>query len=156
MNIHLIAIGEKMPRWVQEGYTQYARRLPAECALRLVEIPAGKRSKNADVARIMREESERLLAAIPPRATVVALEVGGRSWSTEQLARRLDGWMASGQDLALLVGGPDGLAEPARRAAAQLWSLSPLTLPHPLVRVVLAEQLYRAWSTLKNHPYHRA
>jgi len=145
-----------MPRWVQEGYAEYAKRLPPECALRLVEVPPGKRGKNADVARIMRDESGRLLAAIPKGATVVALEVGGRSWSTEQLAKRLDNWMGGGQDVALLVGGPDGLTDAARSAAGQLWSLSPLTLPHPLVRVVLAEQLYRAWSILRNHPYHRA
>ena len=98
----------------------------------------------------------RILAAVPKGATVVALEVGGRSWSTAQLARQLGDWMGRGQDLALLVGGPDGLGEAARQAAGQHWSLSPLTLPHPLVRVVLAEQLYRAWSILRNHPYHRA
>jgi 23S rRNA (pseudouridine1915-N3)-methyltransferase len=156
MQIHLIAVGDRMPRWVQDGYNEYAKRLPPECSLRLVEIPAGRRGKNADVERIMRDESERLLTAVPRGAALVALEVGGRSWSTEQLARRLDGWMGSGQDLALLVGGPDGLTDAARKAAGQLWSLSPLTLPHPLVRVVLAEQLYRAWSILRNHPYHRA
>jgi len=155
MNIHLIAVGDKMPRWVQEGFGEYARRLPPECALHLVEIPAGKRGKNADIGRIMRDEARRLLAVIPKGTEVVALEVGGRSWSTEQLAARLGDWMASGRDLTLLVGGPDGLADEARAAAGQLWSLSPLTLPHPLVRVVLAEQLYRAWSILRGHPYHR-
>jgi len=156
MQIHLIAVGEKMPRWVQEGYAEYAKRLPAECALRLVEIPAGRRGKNTDIARTVRDESQRILAAVPKGVTMVALEVGGRSWSTEQLAQQLDNWMGRGQDLALLVGGPDGLSEAARQAAGQHWSLSPLTLPHPLVRVVLAEQLYRAWSILRHHPYHRA
>ena len=156
MHIHLIAVGEKLPRWVQQGYSEYAKRLPAECALRLVEIPAGRRGKNADITRTVRDESKRILAAVPKGATVVALEVGGRSWSTEQLAQQLDDWMGRGQDLALLVGGPDGLGEAARQAAGQHWSLSPLTLPHPLVRVVLAEQLYRAWSILRHHPYHRA
>lgn len=156
MQIHLIAVGDKMPRWVREGYREYAKRLPPECALQLIEIPAGKRGKNADVARILRDESRRLLAAIPKGATVVALEVGGRCWSTEQLAEKLEHWMGGGQDVALLVGGPDGLTDDARSAAGQLWSLSALTLPHPLVRVVLAEQLYRAWSILRNHPYHRA
>ena len=155
MHIHLIAVGDKMPRWVQQGYSEYAKRLPAECALRLVEISAGRRGKNADIARTVRDESKRILAAVPKGATVVALEVGGRSWSTAQLARQLGDWMGRGQDLALLVGGPDGLGEAARQAARQHWSLSPLTLPHPLVRVVLAEQLYRAWSILRNHPYHR-
>lgn len=156
MQIHLIAVGDKMPRWVKDGYAEYAKRLPSECDLRLVEVAAGKRGKNADIARIMRDESERLLGAVPRGAAVVALEVGGRSWSTEQLAQRLDDWMSSGQDLALLVGGPDGLSDAARTTATELWSLSPLTLPHPLVRVILAEQLYRAWSVLRNHPYHRA
>ena len=156
MKIHLIAVGEKIPRWVQDGYNEYAKRLPPECALDLIEIQAGKRGKNADVARIMRDESQRLLAAVPKGATVVALEVAGRSWSTEELAGKLDNWMGSGQDVALLVGGPDGLTDAARAAAGQLWSLSALTLPHPLVRIVLAEQLYRAWSILRNHPYHRA
>ena len=155
MHIHLIAVGDKMPRWVQDGYREYAKRLPPECALNLIEIAAGKRGKNADVARILRDESRRLLAAIPKGATVVALEVGGRSWSTEQLAEKLEHWMGSGQDVALLVGGPEGLTDDVRSAAGQLWSLSALTLPHPLVRVVLAEQLYRAWSILRNHPYHR-
>ena len=156
MQIHLIAVGDRMPRWVQDGYDEYARRLPAECALRLVEVPAGRRGKNADIARILRDETKRLLAAVPKDADVIALEVGGRAWSTGQLADRLDGWMNSGRDLALLVGGPEGLGEAARTAAREQWSLSPLTLPHPLVRVVIAEQLYRAWSILRNHPYHRA
>lgn len=156
MQIHLIAIGDKMPRWVQDGYNEYAKRLPAECALHLTEVPAGRRGKNADIARIVRDETERLLAAVPKGAIVVALEVGGRSWTTEQLAGQLDGWLNDGRDLALLVGGPEGLGDAARAVAGQQWSLSPLTLPHPLVRVILAEQLYRAWSILRNHPYHRA
>lgn len=145
-----------MPAWVQQGYAEYARRLPPECALRLVEIPAGRRGRNADVARILRDEAERQVTAIPRGALVIALEVDGRDWSTEQLSRELDGWLHGGRDVALLVGGPEGLGEAARGAATQRWSLSPLTLPHPLVRVLLAEQLYRAWSLLNNHPYHRA
>ena len=156
MNIHLIAVGEKMPSWVQQGYQEYARRLPRECSLRLMEISPGTRGKNADVARAIRDEGQRMLAAIPKGARVIALEVGGSNWSTEQLAKQLDTWLASGQDVALLVGGPEGLAEEARAVAQQAWSLSPLTLPHPLVRVVLGEQIYRAWSILQNHPYHRA
>lgn len=156
MQIHLVAVGERMPTWVRDGYEEYARRLPPECALNLVEIPAGRRGKNVDLARLVREEGARLLAAIPKGAAVVALEVGGRAWSTEQLARQLENWMAGGSDLALLVGGPDGLSDAARSAAPLHWSLSPLTLPHPLVRIIVAEQLYRAWSLLRGHPYHRA
>ena len=156
MQIHLVAVGERMPAWVRDGYEEYARRLPHECALNLIEIPAGRRGKNVDLARLVREEGARLLAAIPKGAAVVALEVGGRAWSTEQLARQLENWMAGGSDLALLVGGPDGLSDATRSAAPLHWSLSPLTLPHPLVRIIVAEQLYRAWSLLRGHPYHRA
>jgi len=145
-----------MPRWVQQGYEEYAKRLPPECALKLVEIAAGKRGKNADLARVMRGETERLLGAVPKGANPVALEVDGRCWSTPELSNRLQEWMLSGQDIALLVGGPDGLSESARKAASEMWSLSALTLPHPLVRILVAEQLYRAWSILRNHPYHRA
>lgn len=155
MRIHLIAVGSKMPAWVTQGYEEYARRLPGDCALQLVEIVAGKRGKNADIARITRDEGERTLAAIPKGARVVALDVQGQAWSTGQLSRQLDGWRHEGRDVALLVGGPEGLAADCLARAEQRWSLSPLTLPHPLVRIVVAEQLYRAWSILNNHPYHR-
>lgn len=156
MNIHLIAIGERMPGWVSQGFDEYAKRMPRECRLHLVEIGAGRRGRRVDLARTVRDEGRRMLAAIPKGARVIALEVGGRAWSTEQLSQQLDRWMGSGQDVALLVGGPEGLADEVRAAAEQQWSLSPLTLPHPLVRVILAEQLYRAWSILNHHPYHRA
>jgi len=144
-----------MPRWVEDGFSDYAKRMPPECRITLVEIPAGRRGKHADLARLRRDEAARQLAAIPRGAHVVALEVDGRAWSTEQLAGQLDGWLRQGRDTALLVGGPEGLDPTARAAAAAAWSLSPLTLPHPLVRVLVAEQLYRAWSILQNHPYHR-
>ncbi|MEW8042992.1 MAG: 23S rRNA (pseudouridine(1915)-N(3))-methyltransferase RlmH [gamma proteobacterium symbiont of Phacoides pectinatus] len=156
MHIHLICIGTKMPHWVQEGYREYAKRLPAECTLRLVEIAPGHRGKGADLRRAMQDEGERMLKAIPNNCRVIALDIPGKAWSTEQLASHMDGWMNSGQDLALLVGGPEGLAPGCLERTGQRWSLSPLTLPHPLVRVVLAEQIYRAWSLLRNHPYHRA
>lgn len=155
MQIHLIAVGSKMPGWVEQGYQEFAKRLPVECSLKLVEIPAGKRGKNADIARLTREEGERTLAAIPKGARVVALDVKGKPWSTEQLAQQLHGWLGDGRDIALLIGGPEGLADACRERADLLWSLSPLTFPHPLVRIVVAEQLYRAWSILQNHPYHR-
>lgn len=144
-----------MPAWVIQGYEEYARRLPADCALQLTEVSAGKRSKNADIPRILREEGERMLAALPKSVRVVAMDVNGSAWSTEQLAQGLDEWRHDGRDVALLVGGPEGLAPECLARAEQRWSLSPLTLPHPLVRVVIAEQLYRAWSILGNHPYHR-
>ncbi|PLX62194.1 23S rRNA (pseudouridine(1915)-N(3))-methyltransferase RlmH [Sedimenticola selenatireducens] len=156
MIIHLISVGNKMPRWVQEGYQEYAKRLPLECGLKLVEIAPGHRGKSADVARTVREEGGRMLKAIPKGCRIVALDVRGKAWSTEQLSAQIGDWMAAGPDIALLVGGPEGLAETCLQQADGRWSLSPLTLPHPLVRVVVAEQLYRAWSLLRNHPYHRA
>ncbi len=155
MQIHLIAVGNRMPGWVDEGYQEYARRLPSECALQLHEIPAGKRGKNADIVRLTRQEGEKMAAAIPKSARVVALEVKGKPWSTEQLAARLEHWLGDGRDVALLVGGPEGIEPGLSASADERWSLSPLTLPHPLVRIVVAEQIYRAWSLLKGHPYHR-
>jgi len=155
MRIHLLAVGERMPAWVNEAFGEYAGRLPGECSLNLREIPALKRGKNADLARIAQEEGARLLEAIPRDCFVVALDERGRSFSTTQLSQRLDDWMHSGRDLALLVGGPEGLTDACRDRADLTWSLSSLTFPHPLVRVILAEQLYRAWSLLRGHPYHR-
>jgi 23S rRNA (pseudouridine1915-N3)-methyltransferase len=144
-----------MPDWVKSGYDEYAKRLPRECRLQLVEIPAGKRGKGANLARAIREEGERMLAALPKEAHVIALDMRGKQWDTPQLAQRLKDWLQDGHDVALLTGGPDGLAESCLKRADHLWSLSKLTLPHPLVRIVVAEQLYRAWSLLKGHPYHR-
>ena len=155
MRIQLVAVGERMPRWVTEGYAEYARRLPPECALNLVEVAAGKRGKGADLARLQAKEGERMLKAVPKGAYTVALDQRGRAWTTEGLAERLETWLGGGRDVALLVGGPEGLAPECSARADAAWSLSPLTLPHPLVRVVVAEQLFRAWSILKGHPYHR-
>ncbi len=155
MRINLIAVGTRMPAWVEAGVDEYRKRLPPELSLQIREIPLGKRGKNADIARAMAQEGEAMLAAIGARDRVVALEVKGRAWSTEQLAQQLAAWQMSGDDVALLVGGPDGLAPNCQARANERWSLSPLTLPHPLVRVLLAEQLYRAWSINNNHPYHR-
>jgi len=144
-----------MPGWVDAGYREYAKRLPPECCLRLVEIEPGHRGKGGSPEVARRVECERILAAIPKGVRVIVLDVRGRSLSTEQLAEELARWMADRRDVALLVGGPDGLADPCLARCNALWSLSPLTLPHPLVRVILAEQLYRAWSVLRGHPYHR-
>ena len=156
MNINLIAIGTRMPAWVNEGYREYARRLPRECRLNLVEIPLGQRSRSKNVERAVAEEGRRMLVEISADQRVIALDVKGRSWSTEQLAGQLQQWMQEGRGISLLVGGPDGLSGPCLERAQQRWSLSPLTLPHPLVRVLLAEQLYRAWTVTVGHPYHRA
>ena len=155
MNIHLIAIGNRMPRWVQLGFDEYARRLPPQCGLRLLEIPAARRGKGADLSRLARQEGERMCAALPRGALVVALDLRGAPWDTPQLAQQMQGWLQNGRDVALLVGGPEGLSAGVRARADCAWSLSPLTLPHPLVRILVAEQLYRAWSILQGHPYHR-
>lgn len=156
MKIELVAVGTRMPAWVSTGFAEYARRMPPECALRLVEVPAAKRGKSPDHERILGQESRSLLARVPDNRPAVALDVAGRPWDTPALARQLERWLQSGTDMTLLVGGPDGLGAECKARAGQSWSLSPLTLPHPLVRIVAAEALYRAWSVLANHPYHRA
>lgn len=154
MRIHLIAVGTRMPAWVRAGFADYAARLPRECSLALREIAPARRAGNP--GRWLRAEGERIRAAIPAGAYRIALDERGREWSTSELAERLARWLQEGRDLALLVGGPDGLEPACREGAEQTWSLSRLTLPHALVRVVVAEQLYRAWSLLHGHPYHRA
>lgn len=156
MKLNLLAVGTKMPAWVTDGYQEYAKRMPRECSLQLHEITPAKRGKSGSSLQWMREEGERILAAIPDSHHVVALDVQGKSWCTEALAEQLKGWMADGRDVSLIVGGPDGLTDECLQRANQRWSLSALTLPHPLVRIVLSEQLYRAWTVLQNHPYHRA
>ncbi|HAJ92113.1 MAG TPA: 23S rRNA (pseudouridine(1915)-N(3))-methyltransferase RlmH [Gammaproteobacteria bacterium] len=156
MRIHLIAVGTRMPAWVVDAYREYAKRLPRECALHLVEIPLGKRRKSHGSAQAAEEEGRHLLASLPKDCTVIALDVLGNSWSTEALAVRLQDWLGSGRDVALLVGGPDGLSAACLARADLKWSLSALTYPHSLVRVVLAEQLYRAWTITAGHPYHRS
>ncbi|RKZ78570.1 MAG: 23S rRNA (pseudouridine(1915)-N(3))-methyltransferase RlmH [Gammaproteobacteria bacterium] len=156
MKLNLLAVGTKMPAWVTEGYHEYAKRMPRECSLHLHEIVPAKRGKSGSAAQWMREEAERILATIPDNHHVVALDVKGKAWSTEQLSEQLKAWQADGRDVSLIVGGPDGLTDECLQRANQRWSLSALTLPHPLVRIVMAEQLYRAWTVLQNHPYHRA
>lgn len=155
MQIHLISVGNRMPVWVQQGYDEYAKRLPRECELVLKEISAGKRGKNSDIARIVKEEGERMIAAIPQNTHIVTLDIPGKPWTTPELAQAMQRWLANGQSVSLLIGGPEGLADEVKPLARESWSLSKLTFPHPLVRIIVAEQLYRAWSLLNNHPYHR-
>jgi 23S rRNA (pseudouridine1915-N3)-methyltransferase len=155
MHIHLIAAGSRMPRWIQEGFKEYAKRLPQECPLLLKEIPLRKRQRSGNSKRLVEAEGLAMIAAIPRNALIIALDKDGERWSTEALAHHLGHWLQQGQDLALLIGGPEGLAPLCLARAAIRWSLSPLTFPHPLVRVIVAEQLYRAFSLLKGHPYHR-
>ncbi len=156
MRIHLIAVGTRMPAWVAAGYQEYARRMPRECSLHLVEIASGRRGKSAAAMQAREREGRHMLAALPKDCRVIALDVRGQAWSTGALARQLQDWLGAGRDIALLVGGPDGLAPECLARADESWSLSPLTFPHALVRVLLAEQLYRAWTLGTGHPYHRS
>lgn len=155
MRIRLLTVTHKSPSWIQEGYADYAKRLPHSCALELVEIPAEKRLPNSDIKRLTQREGEKMLAAIKPNHKVIALDVKGKLWTTEQLSENLANWSQEGRHIDLLVGGPDGLAPECLAKAEVSWSLSPLTFPHILVRLIIAEQIYRAWSILQSHPYHR-
>lgn len=156
MRIRIFCVSERQPAWVNEGFGEYARRLPKHLAPELVELPLAKRGKGGDAARCKAEESERLLLAAGRDVQLIALDERGSAWSSMQLAERMQRWTLDGRDVALAIGGPDGHAPSLIERAAACWSLSPLTLPHGLVRVVIAEQLYRAHSILEGHPYHRA
>jgi len=153
--IRILAVGTRMPAWVEAGYREYARRVRGSFRLELTEIVPGRRSKGADLARIVRDEGERLLAAVPAGYRVVALDRCGRAFDTTELASILGAQLQKSESLALLVGGPEGLGPECLAAVRDRWSLSSLTLAHPVVRVVLAEQIYRAWSILNHLPYHR-
>ncbi len=156
MQVRLIAVGTRMPAWVETGVAEYRKRLPPEIQFDIREIALAARGKNADIARALQQEGAAMLAAIGVREHVIALDVKGKSISTEQFAVELAQWQRNGDPVSVLVGGPDGLAANCLARAQQRWSLSALTLPHPIVRVVFAEQLYRAWSINSHHPYHRA
>lgn len=156
MKIKVLSIGTKMPSWVNDGVAEYCKRLPKDLSLEMMELPLAARGKNADIKRIVQKETSSILSHIQTQDYVIALEVKGQSWSTEKLAKNLESWQMSGQNVVILIGGPDGLGEECRQRADKQWSLSALTLPHPIVRVVLAEQIYRAWTVTQNHPYHRA
>lgn len=155
MRLKVVAVGARLPEWQQQGFREYARRLPRELRPQLVEIPAAKRGKSTPTAQAIGKESERMLAALGRDDYVVALDRPGTQLDTESLAGVLQGWLGSGRDVAMLIGGADGLSEDCRARADLSWSLSALTFPHGMVRVMVAEQLYRAWSIVSNHPYHR-
>jgi 23S rRNA (pseudouridine1915-N3)-methyltransferase len=155
MHIYIVAVGTRMPDWVAAGFREYAKRMPAHLRLELIEVAAARRQKGADVARLLEQEGQRLLQSIPRNCHVIALDRVGDRIDTRGLAGEMRAWMSLGSNVALLIGGPEGLSAGCLEQARQRWSLSPLTLAHPVVRVVLAEQLYRAWSILENRPYHR-
>lgn len=156
MKLKLIAVGEQVPNWIAAGYAEYVKRLNGEVGLEIVAVKAEKRHKNSNVDCLRDKEAVRILALLHKRDTVIALDEHGCAWSTLELSVRLQQWRSSGANVCLLIGGADGLAAACKQRAAQLWSLSTLTLPHALVRLIVAEQLYRAWTVIIHHPYHRA
>ena len=155
MRILVIAVGNKMPAFVTMGFQEYQKRFPRAMTLELVEIPMGRRGTTADVEKLTAQEGRQMLAQVPKGALIVTLDIPGRMYSTPELAEEVRSWKMSGRDVAILIGGPEGLSPECRKAAEKSWSLSRLTMPHPLVRIVMAESLYRAWSITANLPYHR-
>ncbi|WP_397476185.1 23S rRNA (pseudouridine(1915)-N(3))-methyltransferase RlmH [Pusillimonas sp.] len=156
MKLFVVAVGHRMPDWVEQAWADYARRLPADCALELREIKPEPRSGGKTPVQMMQAEARRIEAAMPSGALRIALDERGRDLTTQKLSAELEQWRGQGRDVAFLVGGPDGLDAQLKKSCHSLLRLSSLTLPHPMVRVVLAEQLYRAWAIMVNHPYHRA
>ena len=155
MRITILCVGHKMPAWIRDGYHEYAKRLPPEIQLEVTDLKPEERSSGKTAARAVELEGERMLAALPQGATLLALDERGKAVTTQGLSVMLSGWMRDGTHPVLAIGGADGLSEAVKARADKLISLSALTLPHALVRVLVAEQLYRAWSILANHPYHR-
>ena len=155
MILTVAAVGQRMPVWVQTAWKEYARRFPRGMPLELKEIPLLKRSRNAAIDSLRAAEGYALLSSLSDGHRLIALDEGGKQWSTMELSGQMENWMQNERGVCFLVGGPDGLAQSCRERARDVWALGRLTLPHPLVRVLLAEQLYRAWTITQNHPYHR-
>jgi 23S rRNA (pseudouridine1915-N3)-methyltransferase len=155
LKIELLAAGTKPPKWIQEGVSEYQKRMQRECALEIREIAIAKRVKSNSVERFRQEEEKRMRQHIKKGARIISLDAGGAMMSTEELAHKLKRWMGEYGRIQMLIGGPDGLSRGCLAMADESWSLSRLTFPHFLVRVLVAEQLYRAWSLLNNHPYHK-
>ena len=155
MGVKCVAVGRNMPTWVNQAFADYNKRLPPELAIDMIEIRPEYRGEPGASPQLIEKEGQKILAAIPPHHRVIALDERGKAWNTLQLAEELKNWRENQDKICLLIGGPDGLSDACRQRADRLWSLSPLTLPHPLVRVIIVEQIYRAWSILTHHPYHR-
>ena len=153
--MRVLAIGTRMPQWVTDGADDYVKRLPREASIEWVELPASKRSRDSAESRMI-EEASAIERRLKPQELIVALDVEGQVVSTDSIAQSLAAWHSDGSRIAFLIGGPDGLHPSLKAKAKARWSLGRITLPHPLVRVILAEQLYRAWSINAGHPYHRA
>lgn len=155
LKLTLIACGNKMPSWVEMAVNEYAKRLKEFIHLSLIEIPLCKRSKSSDLTRILEKESSLMIAAIPAGARVIGLDIGGESFSSEALAAKFEKLQQTSSHLCILIGGPEGFSARTRAHFNESWSLSALTLPHPLVRILLVEAIYRACSIIANHPYHK-
>jgi len=155
IQITIVTVGKRAPDWIQSGFNEYKKRLSHEIPLQLIEIAPARRSKNSVEERIQQEEAQAILKALPQHGYIIALDENGRTQNTLKLSTHLDKWINDGEHVCLIIGGADGLHQSVIQAANETWSLSAHTLPHALVRVILAEQMYRAWSILKGHPYHR-
>lgn len=155
MQIDLIAVGKKMPAWIESGFKEYTKRLPKNINFNLIEITPATRSKNNNANNYKQKEQEKIEAALSPKGIIIALDERGKSVNSQQLANQFQAWNDDNQHISLIIGGADGLSESIKKKANQLWSLSAMTLPHGLVRVMIAEQIYRAWTITQNHPYHR-
>ena len=156
MKFFICTVGHKMPPWVEAGFQEYAKRMPREAAIELIEIKPEKRGSGKNAEQLRAAEGTRIRAAIPPKCRIVAMDEGGSQWTTGTLAEVITKWMNNGGDTAFLIGGADGLDSGIKNSADEVFALSALTLPHAFVRILLAEQLYRAVSLIKGHPYHRA
>lgn len=155
MKLHVLAVGDRAPRWVNDACADYEQRFPPHCPLLIKAVPTPRRGRNPDALRLKDKEFQSLSACVPKGSLTIALEETGDAWTTDRLAQRMATWMHTERDVAFMIGGPDGLAPAALRAAREQWSLSPLTLPHALVRIIVVEQLYRGLSILEGRPYHR-
>lgn len=155
MRFNIICIGQKMPSWVVTAFHEYKKRFSSPFSVNLLEIPAKNRNSNA-TEKLMEIEAEKIFSYIPPGGFVIALDEGGQLWNTEKLSKKIAKWQLETSDIYFIIGGADGLSKQCLKKARECWSLSPLTFPHPLVRVILIEQLYRAVSIINHHPYHRA
>lgn len=156
MKITIIAVGQRMPDWVNTAWLDYSQRMPSDYSVNLKEIKPEPRTTGKTVTQMMAAEAKRIEAAIPAQAHLITLDEKGKNLTTMQLASQLEHWRDNYQEICLIIGGPDGLDPSLKQRSAQKIRLSDLTLPHPMVRVLLIEQLYRAWSINNNHPYHRS
>jgi 23S rRNA (pseudouridine1915-N3)-methyltransferase len=155
LKIYLIAVGKNMPEWINTGYTEFSKRMLPELQINLIEITPSLRKKSTPVEKNIKEEGARIQTAIPANSRLIVLDEQGKIFNSIELSNIIKSWLPMGQDISIVIGGADGIDPVIKQQADEKWSLSSFTLPHALVRVVIAEQLYRAWSILQGHPYHR-